>query len=261
MFSKAIFKQTLKANIKLWLIFTIITSVFLAILIAVFEPKTISDVMEMVKDTGISNLLQNTTFLGMLSSTFYTLHGVLLPVVYIILTANNLIANQVDRGSMAYLLSTPTKRSTIVITQAIYLIGALVVMFLVLIGVGLICIHIFQDGTDVDISEFLLLNVGLFLLMFATSSISFLFSCMFNLSKHALALGGGLPIPFFLFDLMASVNESLENFKYISLNTLFPKDAILSGDHFALQFIVLAIIGIILYSISIRVFEEKDLPL
>lgn len=184
MFSKAIFKQTLKANIKLWLIFTIITSVFLAILIAVFEPKTISDVMEMVKDTGISNLLQNTTFLGMLSSTFYTLHGVLLPVVYIILTANNLIANQVDRGSMAYLLSTPTKRSTIVITQAIYLIGALVVMFLVLIGVGLICIHIFQDGTDVDISEFLLLNVGLFLLMFATSSISFLFSCMFNLSEN-----------------------------------------------------------------------------
>lgn len=37
MFSKAIFKQTLKANFKLWIIFTVITSAMLAVMIAVLN--------------------------------------------------------------------------------------------------------------------------------------------------------------------------------------------------------------------------------
>lgn len=53
MISKTIFKQTLKANFKLWLIFTIIMSVFSGVLIAVFDPKTISSMSDMVKDTPL----------------------------------------------------------------------------------------------------------------------------------------------------------------------------------------------------------------
>ncbi|MDR1639843.1 MAG: hypothetical protein LBT59_09130, partial [Clostridiales bacterium] len=48
MFSKAIFKQTLKANIKLWAIFTVIISVFLFIMIAAFDPKMIQGLMDMM---------------------------------------------------------------------------------------------------------------------------------------------------------------------------------------------------------------------
>ncbi|HEY2421991.1 MAG TPA: ABC transporter permease subunit [Neobacillus sp.] len=261
MFNKTIFKQTLKANLKLWIIFTVITSAMLGILTAVFEPSTISGMTNMVEGTALADLLKNTTFLGMLSSTFYTLQGVLLPVVYIIMTANSLIAAQVDRGSMAYLLSTPTKRSTVVITQAIYLIVALVVMFAIVTLVGVSSIQIFQSDVDISTSDFLMLNLGLFLLMFATSGISFLFSCIFNLSKNSFAFGAGIPLAFFLCELMSSVSGSLEKLKYISLNTLFAKDAILSGDSYMIQFIVMAMIGIVLFGIGIRVFKEKDLPL
>lgn len=261
MFSQTIFKQTLKANLKLWIIFTIITAAFLGILIAVFEPATISGLTDMVEGTPLADLLQNTTLLGMVSSTFFTLHGILLPVVYIIMTANSLIASQVDRGSMAYLLSTPTKRTTVVMTQAIYLITALVAMFAMITVVGIGAIYLFQSNVDIEMTDYFVLNVGLFLLMFATSGISFLFSCVFNLTKNSLALGGGIPIAFFLFELMGSVSESLEQFKYVSLNTLFDRDAILAGDSYLLQFIVLAIVGIVLYGVGIRVFKEKDLPL
>jgi ABC-2 type transport system permease protein len=261
LFNKTIFKQTLKANLKLWIIFTVITSAMLGILTAVFEPSTISGMTNMVEGTALADLLKNTTFLGMLSSTFYTLQGVLLPVVYIIMTANSLIAAQVDRGSMAYLLSTPTKRSTVVITQAIYLIVALVVMFAIVTLVGVSSIQIFQSDVDISTSDFLMLNLGLFLLMFATSGISFLFSCIFNLSKNSFAFGAGIPLAFFLCELMSSVSGSLEKLKYISLNTLFAKDAILSGDSYMIQFIVMAMIGIVLFGIGIRVFKEKDLPL
>ena len=89
------------------------------------------------------------------------------------MTANSLIASQVDRGSMAYLLSTPTKRSTVVRTQALYLITSLIMMFVIVTGVGLAAIQIFQGNVDINISDFIMLNVGLFLLMFATSGISF----------------------------------------------------------------------------------------
>ena len=70
MFSKAIFKQTLKANFKLWIIFTVITSAMLAVMIAVFEPTTLTGMTDMVKGTPLADMMKNTTFLGMLASTF-----------------------------------------------------------------------------------------------------------------------------------------------------------------------------------------------
>lgn len=261
MFSKTIFKHTLKANFRLWLIFTAVTSAFCAILIAVFEPATISGMMDLIEGTALGEMLKNTTFLGMMSSTFFTLHGVLLPLVYVMITANNLIAAQVDRGSLAYLLSTPTKRSTIVRTQALYLIAAIAAMFFVVSLVGLMSIRLFQGEVDVDYGTLYTLIGGLFLLMFATSGVSFLFSCLFNLSKHAIALGAGLPLAFFLFDLMSTVSESLENFKYVTLHTLYNRDAILAGDSVLIPFAILAATGLVLYAIGSRVFQQKDLPL
>ena len=261
MFSNTIFKQTLKANFKLWLIFTIILSVLNTMLIAVFDANTISGMSEMLQGTPLESFLQTTTFLGMLAQTFYSLHGVILTLVFIIMTANSLIASKVDRGSMAYLLSTPTKRSTVVITQAIYFISSIFLMFLIITAVGFASIEFFQSNTEYSTKDYLLLNVGLFLLMFATSSISFFFSCLFNLSKNSLALGAGIPLTFFLFHLMSTVDSSLENLKYVTINALFDKAAILNGGAYSLKFTLLAVIGIVLYVISIKVFKEKDLPL
>jgi ABC-2 type transport system permease protein len=205
--------------------------------------------------------LEEQTFLGMLAQTFYSIHGVILPIIFIIITANSLIASQVDRGSMAYLLSTPIKRSAVVGTQAVYLITSILVMLIIFTIVGLFSIHLFQGDIDVSITDFLLLNLGLFLLMFAISSISFLFSCIFNLSKNSLALGAGIPIAFFLFQIMSKVDESLEGFKYLTLNSLFDTDAILNGSSYLMQFITLAAVGVVLYGIGMRIFMEKDLPL
>ena len=81
MLNTIIFKQTFKSNSKLWLIFTIIMSVLSAVLIAVFEASTISGVSDIVKGTPLESMLQNTTFLGMLAQTFFSLHGVILPLI------------------------------------------------------------------------------------------------------------------------------------------------------------------------------------
>ena len=230
-------------------------------MVAVFEPNAITGVTDMVQGTPLEGLLQNTTFLGMLAQTFFSLHGVILPLVFIILTANNLVAAQVDRGSMAYLLSTPTKRTTVVGTQAIYLFSAITAMFAVITISGVLSIQVFQADADIEMDKFLLLNVGLYLLMFATSGISFMFSCIFNLTKNSLAFGAGIPLAFFLCQLMGQVSESLEWMKYLSMNTLFSTEHLLNGESYALSFSLLAVIGVVLYIIGIRIFDKKDLPL
>lgn len=261
MFNKTIFKQTMKANLKLWLIFTIVVSVLGAVLIAVFDESTIGGLSSMVEGTPLENLLKQTTFLGMLSQTFYTIHGILLPIIFIIMTANSLVAQKVDQGSMAYLLSTPIKRTTIVVTQALYLIFAIFLMIVIETGVGLAAIQIFQSNLDFSMSDYLMLNTGLFLLMVAISSISFFFSCLFNLSKNSLALGAGIPLLFFLFQLMSTVDSSLENLRYFTINALFDTGAILDGEAYGLNFIALVGISLVLYVASIKIFKEKNLPL
>ena len=118
-----------------------------------------------------------------------------------------------------------------------------------------------DDGIEFSVHDYIMLNLGLFLLMFATSSISFIFSCIFNLSKNYMALGGGIPVAFFLFSMMAQVSEDLEVLKYFTLNSLFDTHAILNGGDYMFGFIALAAIGIVLYTIGVYVFKEKDLPL
>ena len=118
-----------------------------------------------------------------------------------------------------------------------------------------------DDGIGFTVPDYLRLNLGFFLLMFAISSISFMFSCIFNLSKQYMALGGGIPLAFFLLHMMAQVSDSFKVMKYFTLNTLFDANAILNGGDYVIQFIVLALLGIVFYIIGIRVFTEKDLPL
>ncbi|MDR1410098.1 MAG: ABC transporter permease [Oscillospiraceae bacterium] len=482
MFSKTIFKQTLRSNWKLWAIFTAIMAVLSALVIVVYDPKMIQSMMDMVKDMpGMADMMGDrmdgmTSLLGMLGQSFYGMQGIILSLIFVIMTANTLVASQVDRGSMAYLLSTPIKRTKVVRTQALYLISSVFCMFMVITVVGLSTIQIAHHGLwgtdytkdvkavtevlnldkdavaddltlilnneaavkagseargikedvyitylnqklsnkayeaaaevlgvnadkvsvdltliikneealkaaadvmgiesavysaqlsqvmatehtlsaeqsremqtkfmagitaaavvlDVDpgdlatnmgkikanptaltaaaqaaalvpaetlpsgtsteaivemnetaflkiingqlandeialdkgiafsVKDYLLLNLGVFLLMFAIAGISFLFSCVFNLSKNSLALGAGIPVAFFIFQIMSQVSSSLENFKYLSLNTLFDPDSITGGGTFWPQFAILAALGVALYTIGIKVFKEKDLPL
>ena len=261
MINGTIFKQTFRANVKLWVIFTFVLTLLQVVMVAVFDASTLTDVSRLVEGTPLAGMLGKTTLLSMLASTFYSIHGVIFPIIFIIMTANNLIASQVDRGSMAYLLSTPTKRSTIIMTQAFYLMIALVVMFLIETVAGLITIQVFQSNTDIVVADYVMLNVGLFVLMFAISGISFFFSSYCNLTKNSLTFGAGIPIAFFLFQLLSKVDESLQVFNYVTINALFDTTAILEGGNYWWKLIVLLGIGIVLYVASLEVFKRKDLPL
>ncbi|MCL2172581.1 MAG: ABC transporter permease [Candidatus Bathyarchaeota archaeon] len=437
MFNKTIFKQTFKSNYKLWLIFTATLCAMLALIISRFDPIQINSMMDMVM-SAFGDVLGDAlsaigpiTLNNMLSGTFYGMLAIVLPVIFVVLTANGLIAAQVDKGSMAYTLSTPIKRRTVAATKATYLITAVLCMFLVVSLVGLAAVqvtqgNVFGDAYTADVKEvskefgwdkatvagdltiilensaavtrgaearkidedvyklylqqkigynddyddgdnsqitmtpgemmefqqkflagvtaaadvldtsvtgltsnlakiknsapaleaaaiaadlvpeetlalapnaevalemqkaafvgvinaqlvskqfmldeglvfsvpdYLALNLGAVLLIFATSGIAFFCSCLFNSANNSLALGAGIPVAFYLFQMMSGFGEGLEFLKYFSMNTLYDPSAIVSGGSFWLRFLVLGIIGAVLYVLAVKIFKEKDLPL
>ena len=100
-------------------------------------PSGVSDALEEVGKADLYTLI--------VGSIFYKLAGLLLPIIYMIMASNNLIAGQVDSGSMAYVLSTSTKRKTVVFTQGVYLVGSLLAMFTLTTVTGCICLAIVSE--------------------------------------------------------------------------------------------------------------------
>lgn len=205
-------------------------------------------------------------------SIFYKLAGLLLPIIFVIMASNNLIAGQVDSGSMAYILSTSTRRQTVVFTQAVYLIGSLLSMFALTTATGCVCLAIVGEQVSLGYGELILLNVGAFLVLFAISGLCFLTSCWFDRSKRSMAIGGGLSI----FSLVAAMLglfgspvipkvvrlDALNNFNYATIITLFDAISIIDGTTtFLWKFAILFVLGIVGYIIGAIKFTKKDLPL
>lgn len=227
-------------------------------------PEAVSDALEEIGQADLYTLI--------VGSIFYKLAGLLLPIIYMIMASNNLIAGQVDSGSMAYILSTSTKRSTVVFTQAVYLIGSLLAMFSLTTVTGCVCLSLVTEEVELTYGNLILLNVGAFLVLLALSGLCFLTSCVFDRSKNSMAIGGGLSI----FALVAAMLglfgspvipsvvrlDALNNFNYATIISLFDVISIIEGTNdFIWKFVVLGIAGIVCYIVGSVHFTKKDLPL
>ena len=242
--------------------------------------EIIGDLTQTFLDTLPDEISQSLREIGELDiysmivgTIFYNIAGLLLPMIYMIMCANNLIAGQVDRGSMAYVLSTSVKRKQVVFTQAMFLIGSLFAMFACMTVVSVVCLAILGPATvTLGYGELLLLNLGAFVAMFAMSGISFLASCWFNRTKYSLGLGGGINIFFLVATILGLFGssamptvvrlDSLNFFNYVSIISLFDVVSILDGTlTFIWKLAILLGIGIVCYIIGAFNFQKKDLPL
>ena len=227
-------------------------------------PSEVSDALEDIGQADLYTLI--------VGSIFYKLAGLLLPIIYMIMASNNLISGQVDSGSMAYVLSTSIKRKTVAFTQAVYLVGSLLAMFLLTTATGCVCLAIV--GTDIGLTygKLLLLNLGAFLVLFALSGLNFFTSCYFDRSKRSMAIGGGLSI----FALVAAMLglfgspvipkvvrlDSLNYFNYTTIISMFDVVSIMDGTTvFSWKFAILAVLGLIGLIAGSMKFTKKDLPL
>ena len=227
-------------------------------------PEAVSEALKEVGELDLYSLV--------VGSIFYKLAGLLLPIIYMIMAANNLVAGQVDTGSMAYVLSTSTKRKTVVFTQAVYLIGSLFLMFCLTTATGCVCLALVTEDISLTYGQLVLLNVGAFCVLLCLSGLNFLTSCWFDRSKRSMAIGGGLSI----FALVAAMLglfgspiipsvvrlASLNAFNYVTVISLFDVISIIDGTNaFIWKFVILAVAGLAGYVIGGMRFDKKDLPL
>lgn len=227
-------------------------------------PSEVSDALQEVGQLDLFSLV--------VGSIFYKLAGLLLPIIYMIMASNNLISGQVDSGSMAYVLSTSTKRRTVVFTQAVYLIGSLFCMFGLTTATGCVCLSLIKADVDLTYTKLIYLNLGAFFVLFCLSGLCFLTSCWFDRSKRSMAIGGGLSI----FALVAAMLglfgsqvipsvvrlDSLNYFNWATVISLFDVISIIDGTNtFIWKYAILFGLGLIGYIIGSERFVKKDLPL
>ena len=227
-------------------------------------PESVSEALEEIGQADLYTLI--------VGSIFYKLAGLLLPIIFMIMASNNLIAGQVDSGSMAYVLSTSTKRKTVVFTQAMYLIGSLLSMFALTTITSFICLAFVKSDVALTCGKLALLNLGAFLVLFALSGLCFFTSCWFDRSKRSMAIGGGLSI----FALVAAMlglfgspvipsvvrMDSLNYFNKVTVISFFDVISIMDGTNvFLWKFAILAVLGVLGYIVGSIRFTKKDLPL
>ncbi|MFR5900015.1 MAG: ABC transporter permease [Neglectibacter timonensis] len=213
---------------------------------------------------------------SMMNQMYYTAMGLLPIFILIVILANSLIADQVDRGSMAYVLSTPTKRSAVAVTQMVFL---LVVPLLIIGIVGATRIgtsFLFYD--EVNVAGMVALFIGMYILVEAVCGLCYMGSCLFSQSKKSMAFGGGLAVWFFLasmIGLFGSENmvntgmgvEELSIFNKLTLVGLYDVDALATigtgsvDTAFVWKLLVLVAVAVVSYAVGAVRFSKKDLPL
>ena len=213
---------------------------------------------------------------SMMNQMYYTAMGLLPIFILIVILANSLIANQVDRGSMAYVLSTPTRRSAVAITQMVFMLVVPLLMIAVVCVTRIGTSFLFFD--EVNVAGMIALFGGMYILVEAVCGLCYMGSCLFSQSKKAMAFGGGLAVWFFLasmIGLFGSENmvntgmgvEELSIFNKLTLVGLYDVTSLSTigtgnvDTAFIWKLLVLAAIAIATYTIGAVRFSKKDLPL
>lgn len=261
-----LFKRELQSNYKIFLMIFAVLLMYTSVVTSMFDPnlgqilQQFSQTMpELMSAFGMSN--PGSTLIEFMASYLYGFIYVVFPLIFEIIVANKLVAKYIERGSMAYLLATPVSRQTIIRTQ-LSMLWISLALLIVLLTASQIIISSILFPNQLDFSRLIYLNVGLYCLHLALSSICFFSSCLFNELKTSYLIGAGVPILFILIQMLSNIGEKLDFLKYFTVLTLFNAQEIAAneGNHLHLLACLL-LIGIILYVLGAYIFTKRDLPL
>lgn len=264
--SLTLWKTTFKKNWLLLLIFFAVLAMYLTVMVSMYDPTDMSALDSIVdlfpegilKAFGMADI--QTELTAYLANWLYGLLMIAFPMIYSILLSNKLVAKMVDNGSFAYLLSTPNSRVKIILTQGLYALSSLVLLFLAVFGLGVGICEIMQPGI-LKIGAFFSLNLTTMLVNMVTLMISFFCSCLFNETKLSTGFGAGIPIMFLLLKMISGASEDLDFLKNFTIFGIYDPVEIVKGK--AVLGVNLFFLGVILllFAAGLFLFKRKRLPL
>lgn len=264
MLNAALYRREMKNSIKLLLIFGAIMTMYIGIIIGMYDPEmmnTLDSFYEIMPElmASVGMKAGANTLVGFMVSYLYGFILVVFPMVFCILRGNGLIARYVDRGSMVALVAAPVKRRTIVCTQMLVLLSGIVILvfYATLLQIA-VCRSSFPE--EPVIWELLKLNTALLCLHLFIGSICFLASCVCSDTKYSIAFGAGIPALMYVIQMLANAGEKAETLKYATFFTLFNPEGIAAGEWTAIAGAGVLLLGsVALFMTGIEVFCRKDL--
>lgn len=266
MISFTLLNKEFKSNFKIIILFLLIISMYGSIVVAMFDPNLgrsldlmAQSMPELFAAFGMSN--SGVSLIEFVTNYLYGFILIVIPFIFIILMSSRLVARYVDRGSMAYLLATPNKRTKIITTQAIFMIISILILVLYTTLLVILCGNLmFNEG--IDIIKFTFVNMGLLGLLIFLSGMCYLSACVFNETKLSIGVGAGCGIFFILVQMLSQVGDKMEFLKYMTPLTLFQPEKLLNQNSAAIiNMMILYGLGVIMYIIGIIIFKRKDLSL
>lgn len=261
----ALLMKEFKSNIKLYVIFLSIITIYVFSLLAMYNPALQESLIAMEKSMpevlaffGMQD--RGTTLLDFIVNYLYRFVLIVTPFIYTGIMCYRLVGKYNENGSMAYFLNSNYSRKQFIATQGISLIfGLSIMIFFTTILTILSCTFMFKG--ELDIPRFLVLNFGLLSLELFLATFCFLFTCAFTEIKYSIGLGVGLGSLFIIVQMLSQVYDNAL-LKYCNPLSLFNPDQIIQYNLMSLLFIgILLVLSAIFGIIAIKTFQKKDLPL
>ena len=202
-----------------------------------------------------------TVFKWHLGGYFWENIFTLVPFVVSIPVAASFVAGKLESGAFAWILSAPVEREKLLFTQIYSFTFALFALFFVNCLVGIVCGLAFC-GSYFVISEFLLMCLGGFCLHFCLGGLLFVISAMCDEKALAVMITTGIVLLFYILKMLASLGGIFGYLKYVTIFSMYLADDVIDGGMFFIwKYPVLILAGVLLYWLSMRIFEKRDLPL
>ncbi|WP_046173561.1 ABC transporter permease subunit [Domibacillus indicus] len=266
----SLFRQMVKLNMKNFLCFGFGSALYVVLMTSLYplfadNTEAVNELIKIVPETmknalGFDSL---TSYGGFISAEYFGLFFPIILGVFSVMTATQLLAHLVDKGSMAYLLSTKVSRSQIAFTQGFVLIsGLLLIVSLTFLGGIAAGEALIDEQYSLEFYTFFQINFVGFLLFFVVGGYSFLVSSLCNDEKTSLGTAGALTFIFYGLDMAGKISPDFEWLRNITPFSLYNPSEIASGDaEIFVPSLILFGMGCFTYAAAVVVFKHRNLPL
>lgn len=266
MINFVLLKKEIKHNYKILLVFMGILTLYISIIISMFDPQLGHSLNDMAKSMpqlfaafNMGNI--STTLIEFLANYLYGFLFIVFPFVFIVIMINRLLVKYVENGSMSYILSTPNRKSKIIFTWLFTIMLMLLVLDIYITGL-IILVSEIMFGGQLDILNLIIMNVGLYCLWSFMLGICFLSCCALLNTSYSLWVGCGINVLFILIQMISNVSDKVDKLKYLTPFTLFNTGNIILGETIGYVGIgVLFIIAMVMCISGIVIFSKKDLSI
>lgn len=263
MISSAVFLENIKETWKRWCmtVFGLCLIQLLLILSCVPTGKSILlNLEEYFLDPVlqlVSLKLSDPSVSGTLTTVFFGFWVLLLPTLYTLRRAEELVAEGMESGRLISYIVTPLGRENVIRTEAFSLVLDQFSMLAVSAGAGLLFSGLFCSDTQ-NVTAFLFQSLEAFAVQFVLGGFAFLVSCFgFGKTTRRLLLWGLTGGGFFLY-LLGGLGGWLEIPGGFTVFSVLRQESLLA-DNGGLAAAFFLLLGIVFYGLAVLIFQKKEL--